>query len=58
MLLDHHDRAVDEEAEIDRAEAHQVAGDAEHDHAANVAPSIDSGNRGRHQQASAEAAQQ
>ena len=43
MLLDHHHRAVDDEAEVDGAEAHQVAGDAEHAPCATVAPSIDSG---------------
>ena len=30
--LEHDDRAVDEEAEVDRAEAHQVTGDAEEVH--------------------------
>ena len=31
--LEHDDRPVDQEAEVDRAEAHQIAGDAEHVHA-------------------------
>jgi hypothetical protein len=30
--LDEHDRAVDEQAEVERAEAHQVAGNVEHRH--------------------------
>ena len=43
MRLHHHHRAVDQQAEVDRAQAHQVAGDAEAATMAAVAPSIESG---------------
>ena len=33
IVLDEHDRAVHDQAEVDRAEAHQVAGQARDDHA-------------------------
>ena len=56
MLLDHHDRAVHDEAEVDGAEAHQVAGDAEHDHA-DRRPQHRQRNGERDEQAGAEAPQ-
>ena len=56
MLLDHHDRAVHDEAEVDGAEAHQVPGDPENDHG-DRRPQHRQGNRDRHQQAGAEAPQ-
>ncbi|MET3785105.1 hypothetical protein ABIC24_002732 [Methylobacterium radiotolerans] len=56
-VLDHHHRAVDDQAEIDGAEAHQVARQAEQPHAGEGHQHRER-DRGRHDQPGAEVAQQ